>query len=234
MLSLQELQHKLQSEGLVPLDAGNSGGLVAFNQRGCIYWGCIYPKDCCRIHFTDDDFYHLYLQIEMGKNLSRVFCVLAFSSTRQSQTKITRGGLQSGVASLTKIIIGRISRQFRRHSTRLSDLTKNGATDIADCPVDFLFLLVLRGIDYVVFAKASRGRLGSLRRWKYRWFRRFRRVLLYLLREPAPGGNWQNVLYRRGLLLHLPSNRERHGGRAPLPTSCGQDEHKRRRGRSPL
>ncbi|MBR0060386.1 MAG: hypothetical protein IJP68_02800 [Selenomonadaceae bacterium] len=85
-LSLQQLQPKLQSEGLVPSDAGNSGGPVAFSHRGCIYWGCIYQKDCCRMNFTDDDFYHLYLQIEMGKNFVQICVKLSIKEDEAGRT----------------------------------------------------------------------------------------------------------------------------------------------------
>ena len=62
MLSLQ----KLQEEGLVPLDVGNTGGSVAFGEYYCIYWGSLRPEEIGKMSFTDEDFYCIYLQIENG------------------------------------------------------------------------------------------------------------------------------------------------------------------------
>ena len=52
MLSMQ----KLQNEGLIPMNAGNTGGPVAFGEYYCVYWGHIHPEEFRNMNFSEEDF----------------------------------------------------------------------------------------------------------------------------------------------------------------------------------
>ena len=57
MLSMQ----RLQNEGLIPQDAGNTGGPVAFGEYYCVYWGHIRPEEIRKMNFSEEDFWCIYL-----------------------------------------------------------------------------------------------------------------------------------------------------------------------------